>query len=209
MVPRFPSRPLCEQQQLEPIINGTYTPWRGIIFPRLDRERPISQHESALVLQAAGEDSIFEANVWGLLFYGAQIAELHDKVFGIHLYQFAGTVLMSLKHAGAMLAKLGYSGPLVIDVALSPVLEVPWLDPSAGFLSNRKGSVLDDEVRFSISTASEILDTKADRLTMDVLRYTLFAVSLPDLVLTHDLLEKLVRGGYLYNGWTRPTSLAV
>ena len=67
VVPRFPARPLCDQAQLAPLINEKTLFWRGITFPAAGSSI-ISQHESAIVLGAAGDDSMFEASVWGMLF---------------------------------------------------------------------------------------------------------------------------------------------
>ena len=64
VVPRFPSRPLCEQEKLKELISQNRLGWRQVGFPR-PGSSTVSQHESAIVLAAAGHDSLVEVNVWG------------------------------------------------------------------------------------------------------------------------------------------------
>jgi predicted HTH transcriptional regulator len=49
IVPRFPSRQLCQQENLKPMILKTYTAWRGVLFPN-PSSAILSQHESAIAL---------------------------------------------------------------------------------------------------------------------------------------------------------------
>jgi hypothetical protein len=114
VVPRFPARPICEQAKLKPLIMENRVNWRQVSFPRLGNG-VVSQYESAILLQAAADFSIFEANVWGMLFYGTEIDNNTRGTPGIiHSPHFVGCVLVFLKHAGIMLRLLGYSGPIVI-----------------------------------------------------------------------------------------------
>lgn len=66
--PRFPARPLCQQEKLRPLVRNTQFYWRQVMFPLLNKG-VISQHESEIVFEPTGVSSIFEANVWGMLFY--------------------------------------------------------------------------------------------------------------------------------------------
>jgi hypothetical protein len=75
IVPRFPAHPMCKQEDLKSLVLGSALTWRQVSFPNVEKGI-ISQHESALVLHAAHEDySIFEADIWGLVFYGTRIDE--------------------------------------------------------------------------------------------------------------------------------------
>jgi hypothetical protein len=209
IVPRFPARPVCDQSKLKPLVEGNTLTWRGYLFPRFDRNAIVSQHESALVFPAARKLSIFEVNIWGMLFYGTKIDGDHNGTFGIHLYEFVGHVLAFIKHAGDMLPKLGYSGPILVETALASVLGVPWLyAEQGGFPASRPGSELDDSVEFSISTTSEALRDRPDGVAMDVLRYVFFSVNWPGLVEGSNL-ENLVRFGYQYNSWPPPNNLRI
>ena len=109
IVPRFPARQLCEQDKLKTLVQNSWMDWRQVIFP--DPDKPIlSQHESAIVPDAAKSTSIFEVNIWGLLFYCVQLDRDHGGTVGIHLYEFVGFVLLFIKHAVKMVQRLGYSG---------------------------------------------------------------------------------------------------
>lgn len=166
----------------------------------------MTQHESAVVLRPGRDFSIFEANIWGMLFYGTQIDGDHNGTFGIHLYEFVGTLMVFLQHAGEMLPALGYTGPILVETALSRILGVQWLHAPQGWITTSPGSKLDDYVAFSLETTSEVLHETPDAVAMDVLRYVFFSVNWPDLVDTPQKLEELVRSGYKYNSWRQPAS---
>ena len=86
VVPRFPARPLCEQDKLAPLITEKTLFWHGITFPAAG-SATISQHESAIVLGAAGNDSMLEASVWGMMFYCSKIAdELTRPTFSASIF---------------------------------------------------------------------------------------------------------------------------
>jgi hypothetical protein len=200
VLPRFPARQPCRQEELRTYIQKTWMSWRGVLFPET-RNAVLSQHESAIVLDVATGTSIFEVNVWGLLFYAARIAGDRNGAFGVHLHEFVGHVLLFLEHSGRMLQMLGYTGPLLIETAIGPIRGVPWLyvlNRSFG-LSATPGSQLDDELAFSISTTSEELVEKRDAVAMEVLRYILFSVNSPNLVGAQQKLENLIQMGCEYN----------
>jgi len=86
--------------------------WRACVFPRSVNSF-VTQHESVIVLApAVRQPSIFEANVWGMLFYATAIEGNHYRSVGIHLGDFVGHILVFLRHAGNMMKAFGYSGPL-------------------------------------------------------------------------------------------------
>lgn len=208
VVPRFPARPLCDQGQLEPLIRANYCSWLGILFPD-PGSSVVSQHESAIVLGAAGPDSIFEVNVWGTLFYCAKIADADNprKIWGIHLYGFLGHILLFLRHSDQMLRALGYVGPLCVEVNLSSMLNAPWLHSGrfgGSAILSKPGSELDDEVQFQIFTTSESLCEDPTALAKDLFRYVFFSVNWPALIATPHDLDNLVGMGYLYNQWGQP-----
>jgi hypothetical protein len=208
VVPRFPTRPLSEQEKLTSLLRGANLPWRSVVFPRLKLD-VISQYESAIILEPTGNVSIFEANVWGMLFYGTQIDKNESGNPGIHLPQFVGHVLLFIRHATGILQALGYSGPLLVETSLSSILGVPWLYTVHGTPSSDPGSELDDDVSFLVTTTTEALLEKADAVAIDVLRTVFFSVNLPDLVDKPPKLEELILRGYDYNAWGRPGRLRI
>jgi hypothetical protein len=210
IVPRFPVWPLCEQGKLRPLIMEKHFQWRQVGFP-VRGHSVVSQHESAIVLGAAGQDSAFEANVWGMMFYCTKIAGADNQAqkFGIHLYRVVGTLLLFMRHAGTMLKALGYSGPIHIEMRLSAIRGVPWLHTfasGAAEVYEEGGSELDDEFEFSIPAVTDALFDKPDGLVMEMLRYIFFAVNWPDLIDTQAKIETLIRTGYQYNFWYAPES---
>jgi hypothetical protein len=183
--------------------------WRQTVFP--DPGKPVlSQHESAIMLNPTRETSVFEINVWGMLFYAAQIDVNESGTSGIHLYQFVGYVLAFIRHSAKMLEAMGYSGPIHITAGLGAIRGIPWLHaPNRSWLVPTGGSEFDDEVAFSIGATSEVLHEKPDRVAMDILRYVLFSVNSSDLIDTPQKVEDLVRMGYEYNCWPKPADLRV
>ncbi len=209
IVPRFPARPICEQGKLKSLIIGNRVQWRGVQFPRL-AENAVSQHESAIVLGSARGLSMFEANIWGMLFYGTQIDSNEHGNVGIHLYEFVGSVLVFILHAGQMFQALGYSGPILIETALTSIRGIQWLHAfHAHWLEAMPGSVLDDNVAFSITTTSEALRERPDGVAMGVLQYVFFSINWPDLVVVPQNPENLIRRGYEFNSWSQPANLRV
>ena len=201
VAPRFPARPLCEQERLKQFITGNYLHWRGILFP-ISGSGVVSQYESAIVQNAVGGGSMFEANIWGMLFYGTKIAEVHNQgeSLSIHLYGFVGHVLLFIRHADKMLRALGYSGPLVIEVSLTSIQRVPWLY-GAGPAFTHPGSPLDNDISFSITTDTGALAQRPGEIAIDVLRCILFSVNWSEL--TEGELEHLLADGRRYNGWSQ------
>lgn len=209
IVPRFPARPLREQEKLEQVIEENVLSWRGVGFPSL-RNSAISQHESAIILHPLVDFSILEASIWGMLFYGARIDTDENGTVGIHLYRFVGYVLVFIKHAGRVLSALGYSGPVHIEVRLTSILGVQWLHSLEGpWKSTKSGSELDDDVTFSITTTSEALLDKCDGIAMHLLRYVFFSVNWSSLMDPPEKLENLLRDGYYFNSWPRPSHLQI
>jgi hypothetical protein len=119
VIPRFPARQLCSPQRLKSSVQESSMRHRGHQFP--DLGTMLSQHESAIVLNplmGRPITSIFEVNVWGLLFYGSRVEGEHNGTAGIHLYEFVGRILLFVRHAGEMLQRLSYSGPISIETVI-------------------------------------------------------------------------------------------
>jgi hypothetical protein len=209
VVPRFPAQQVCEQGKLNALIVENVMPWRQVTFPNIANNGIISQHESAIVLNPIRGFSIFESNVWGMLFYCTQIDGNHNGNSGIHLYQLVGRVLLFVRHAGKMLTAMGYSGPILIETTLRYMLNVVWLYDLHGQVHSRQGSELDDDIAFSINTTSEELREKSDAIAMDILRYVFFSVNSSDLIDKPLDFEMLIRKGYMYNIWSDPAKLQI
>jgi Putative DNA-binding domain len=206
VVPRFPARPVCEQGTLKQLVTDRRLIWRGDTFPD-PSNNIVSQFESAIVLNPTRELSIFEVNLWGMLFYCTRIDGDHNGTLGIHLYQFVGTILLFTKHATDMLLAMGHSGPTLIKAKLSAIVGVRWLHAVRGFLEPRDGSPLDNDVEFSVSTTIEELGERPDGIVMDILKIIFFSVNWPDIVNRPQTLASLILKGYEYNGWAVPTEL--
>jgi hypothetical protein len=209
IIPRFPARQLCRHEVLKSFIQNTWTNWRTM-FP--DPGSPIlSQHESAIVLQAVRDFSksmsIFEANVWGLLFYGVQIETNENGTMAIHLYRVVGCVLLFIEHGRKMLKEFGYSGPVRIETKLASILNIKWLHGEGIGVVATVGSELDADVSFLLETTTDLLSDKPDGIVSEIVRYILFSVNKADLVDTQQHLEEVIRGGYRFNNWTQPTTL--
>ena len=210
LIPRFPARQLYEQHELKSLNEpqGNWIPWQHVLFPDLSI-RGISQHESLIVPNAAGELSFLETNIWGLHFYGVRA----DKEYGIgpaiSLLGVVGHILLFLRHAGIGIQRMGYSGPLHLEVSFGPLRGVSWIrqtrtNPAGAELA---GSEFDDELVFSLSPTSQDVIERLDGVAMDVLRTILFAVGASNLVESQQRLESLILDGYAFNLWDEPESL--
>jgi hypothetical protein len=201
IVPRFPSRILCNPEHLVTMIAKDEVFWRAGVFPR-SVSSFVTQHESVIVLApAVRQPSIFEANVWGMIFYATPIEGNHDKSVGIHLGDFVGHILVFLHHAGNMMKAFGYSGPLQIEIGLSDILGARWLYDAGGWLEPREGSTLDNSIYFSITASGDDLMARPDSIAQSILRVALFSMGWSKAVSTPSDVARLIRLGYLFNGW--------
>jgi len=208
VLPRFPSKPVCEIENLAALITGNRLGWRQTGFP-VSASSVISQQESSIVLGASGPTSMFEMNTWGTLYYGTPVANNDNiqVIYGIHLFGFVGYLLLFIRHAATVLRVLGYTGPIYIEVVLGSIRSIPWLRSSSPEGSAMRGSELDNDVTFSIDTTSEAIFLEPDKIATDILRYVLYSVNLPGLVDSLEKLKQLIRGGYEYNFWRIPPRL--
>ena len=208
IIPRFPARQLCEQDKLRSFTEpseANWVSWRQVIFPD-PGAHSMSQHESQIILNAARGLSFFEVNVWGLLFYGVRVDENDSGEHGIHLFRFIGYILLFVRHAGRLLRRMGYSGPLHIESSLGPIWGIKWLlpDVSGAWLNPLPGSELDNAVAFSLSRTSEELAERPDNVAMEILKVILYAVNLYGLTDSRQEVERLLRAGYHFNFWGDP-----
>jgi hypothetical protein len=211
VVPRFPSRPLCQEQALQSLVSRSAVARRSGAFPEFG-DGYLSQHESVALLRPmldlAPENALFEANIWGMLFYAMQIVKNESGTAGVHLYRVVGSLLLFVRHAARMLELMGYTGPILVETNLAAIQRVPWLHGPGGVLVTHAGSVLDDSVRFSLPTTVESLSSNLDDFVKGILRRVLFAVNWPDQVHTTEKLEELLHKGYQFNGLDLDTEVA-
>ena len=142
-----------------------------------------------------------------MLFYAVQITEDNQGDSVVQAHRFAGFVLLFLEHAGKMLHALGYSGPIIVNAALTAIRGKKWLPPMWTRQLVTFGSELDDDVEFSIHTTSEALREKPDDIAMYVLHNVLYSVNCPTLVDSPQKLKQLVEMGCSLNGWPPRGSL--
>ena len=204
VVPRFPAAPLCEHVRLLTAIREASVEWRQVGFPRNSYDA-ITQHESAILLQPCGARSFFEANIWGMLFYTAPIGERVPQYAGVHTNRFIGHVLVFVRHAGLMLQRLGYTGPLHIELALHDIRDLPWISFPSGFAETGPKSELDNTVTFAVASTTDDLQQRSDGLASDLLRSVFFAINWPNIADSPEKLGAIIMTGYEYNFWSART----
>jgi hypothetical protein len=208
MAPRFPSKTLVVQENLQKIVQQQYMNWRGGIFPDFTRNQFTSQHESVIVLDTpALRTGYFELNTWGLVYYGLKLDTKHFEAESIHTFELAGAILLFLSHAAEMYKHLGYSGPLVLDVNLGSFLDVPLVHAMDGFGAIGSTSPLDNDLELTMEITTQLLFEKLDGIVMDLFRRIYFALNWPRLVQTPQDLEKILKRAYEFNDWKIPTVL--
>lgn len=207
VTPCFPCRPVCEHGVLKSLIVKNVMQYWQMGFPLVSTDNIISQYESAIVLAPMRGLSLFEANVWGMFFYCTQIGEEYEGTMGINRARFVGSVLLFVRHAGMMLKTVGYFGSILVKIELRSVLGVSWFYDAGGWMEPTKGSELDDEISFPITTTSEALIEKPDSISMDILRFALYSINAPALVENPNTFSAVIRRGYNYNLWPPPNDL--
>jgi hypothetical protein len=209
VVPRFPSRQLCEQSSLKQHLLNTAVDWRQTVFPDMSRRQTVWQHESAIVIDPLVRTSFLEVNIWGMLFYGTGIELSYNQLQGVHPLDLVGYVLVFIRHAGMLLQTMGLSGPILIETTFASLLDAPWflvMQGGAAMLSDPKPQ-FDDEVIFRVATTSDALIEKPDGIAMEILQQLFFGANRPGYVDTAQNLESLIRSGYHFNFWPKPTTM--
>ncbi len=218
--PRFPARPLCEQGTLVKAMQDTRISWRQTSFPYASSQC-LSQHESVIIItpeDARNRMGMLEANIWGLLFYGAELeveigprqtGGLHTvSITGIHLYRVIGYLLVFAEHAKRMMLQFGYEGPLMVYVALDGILGIPWLYSQDGMgLYRGPSSELDEGFSFSLPATTDSLSKARDGLVRSLLQPILFGMNWADYASDAAQMDQLLRNGYHYNFWGNGSSL--
>lgn len=206
VVQRLPAEPVANQSSILSILQQVHIPWRQVGFPRTSQGF-VSQHESGLVLRPGSNFSILEANVWGMAFYASEIERVEDSYSGIHLYSFLGNLLVFLRHAREIAARLGLVGPLRLEMRLEGVRGVPWIYAEHNTPIQGPASLLDNHASFSLSISVDDLQRRTDGVAIQLLEQVFFAMNWSELVGNRDRLRHLVRNGYEYNYWDASAQL--
>jgi len=208
IVPRFPSRQMCEQEELSRFVRRVhYHTYRGVGFPRMEMG-VMTQHESAIIRQPLTDLSLLETNIWGMAFY---VTELDEKEYtkhlsGIHAYSFVGHLLLFLRHATDLFRLTGLTGPILVEASLQAIRDCKWVyskEIAEGFPSQGATKVisgLDDCFGLSVSTTVENLREKPDEVAIELIRSIFFSLNWSDLVDSQTKLETLIQQGHGYNG---------
>jgi hypothetical protein len=208
IVPRFPARQVCKQEELTKTVKRLHYPtYRSIGFPRFAMG-VMTQHESAIIREPIGDLSFFEANVWGMVFYAMRLVEKEytEHATGVHLYAFVGHLLLFLKHASDVFRAIGLVGPIFVDASLRGIRDGQWVFAKsiamgiAPIAANKPISVLDESFGLSVATTVEDLREKPDEVVAELLRSIFFSLNWSDLVDTPTKLETLINQGEEYNG---------
>jgi hypothetical protein len=211
LVPRFPAKQVCKQEQIaEHLASVRYPTYRGNGFPRYE-EGLMTQYESAIIRQPLNNVSLLETNVWGMVFYAARLDETDhpsnskNALTGIHLYEFVGYLLMFLKHAADLFRRTGLIGPILVDASLRSIRDrrwvfahqfVPGMTPIG---TTRPPSGIDDEFALSVPTTVEHLSANLNSVAMEILRSVFFSLDWSGLVDTQEKLETLIQQGHYFN----------
>jgi len=199
-LPRSPARPVCSHSELMTLIKQATVDWRQVGFPRSTYDA-ISQHESAIIPQPCGQGSFFEANTWGLAYYTAPIGERRAEYTGIHANEFIGLLLVFMHHASLLVQRVGYTGPLHVELLMDGIRNVPWISFPHGFAETGPSSELDNTVTFNVDTTSDEIQSECDGLAGELLQLVFFAINWPRVADNSEKLANLVKAGYQYNNW--------
>lgn len=206
--PLLPGRQLASQKELENKVVSVRCRWRDVGYPSVSRK--VTQKESVLLLNPSGEFSLFEATIFGQLFYAFDIVDSDTTLRGaplpqcIHLYQLLGHILVVCQHAGELLTRLGYRGDVILRTRLLGIRNVPIVRPTDYGRITSAYSPLDDECELELSMDAERLISNRDDEARNLIRMLLFAVNWSNLAGDEGALDQLIVDGYRYNFWEPP-----
>jgi len=202
LVPRYPAAPLADETKLLDIIGEKRVSWRQVGFPSMVTH-PLSQHESALILNPVFLFSFFQADIWGHLYYAAEVERVDPETGGensIHTYSMLGYLLVFLEHARVIYEVLGYNGTLNIHFCLEHVLDRHfWRAPQDG--ASIPASCLDDTIEFFADSTGERLHTDRNGVARDLIRRLFFAANVPWVAKSEQAAQQMISYGYTYNMW--------
>ncbi len=212
LVPRFPARRICKQEEVAKLLESVrYPTYRGVGFPRYEKPM-MTQYESAIIRQPLNMVSLLEANVWGMVFYATRLDEMDhpghrgSALTGIHLYEFVGHLLLFLRHANDLFRRTGLIGSILIEASLRSIRERKWvyareLIPGMSPMgTTRPPSGLDDEFALSVPTTVEFLREKSDEVAMEIVRSIFFSLDWGDVVDSQEKLKTLIQQGRQFDG---------
>lgn len=195
--PAYPSRNLIAQDRLFNVVHAARIQWRSMGFPIISQG--VSQHESALLLEAAGEFSVLEATTWGSLFVAASVQGQYEGTSYVNLHRLVGVLLASIGYAGRLCSSSGFDGLLWLRPCLHRIAGLP-LNPGAA-RSVGGGSPIDNTVEFDLLVSSDRLKSERDAVAVDILRTLCFALNWHALTSADPKLDSLLDIGYEHNMW--------
>src|SRR5271156_1663204 len=130
----------------------------------------ISQHESAIALSPCGHRSLSEANIWGMLSYATGLLDNRIDNRCIHAPKFIGYILVFLEHARLMLRALGLATSIHVEAHMDGVQGVTWMHFPDGHPEFGPSSELDNTIKLTFNTTTDVLIESRDELAVDILR---------------------------------------
>jgi hypothetical protein len=207
LTPRFPSRQLCQQAELQQHLNQAGFRWRGVQFLGTGSQA-ITAYESVIMRDRlnVGSTSMFSVDVWGACFYATQIAVEATNVAGvnvtgIHRASVNGLVMACLLHAARTLKQLGYFGSLLVGVTLKSVRGLHWLYGTGSAVFDKLGSELDQNISFELPEMSEAFYADPYGSGARILETIYFSCNWGDLVDSPAKLQAIVCEGFQYCSW--------
>lgn len=202
VVPRFPVTSLKEELELLKIARTIEVEWRRARFPAWSD--PVTQHESAILLQPFSYFSMLELSTWGQVFFALEV-EREDQARagrrGVYLVSLLGHLLCCLEHARVVHSALGYDGTLRVRLKMEHARGRPFLMENAPLRASR----LDDTIEFALDAMSDRLRDDRDGIATDVIRRLFFAAGWADLAASEGAARRTLLKGYEYNIWPPPS----
>jgi Putative DNA-binding domain len=211
LVPRFPARQICKQEEIAKLLQKVrYPTYRDVGFPRYEKPM-MTQYESAIIRQPLDMASLLEANVWGMVFYATRLDEVDypghrgNPLTGIHLYEFVGHLILFLRHANDLFRLTGLMGSILIEASLRSIRDRRWVyarEVARGMSpmgTTRPSSGLDDEFTLSVPTTVELLREQSDEVAMEIVRSIFFSLDWGELVDGQAKVEALLEQGHYFN----------
>ena len=110
-------------------------------------------------------------------------------------------LLAFLYHGRSYLRRVAYSGPILFQLEMEGIRDVPWVAFPTGVAETGPKSELDDRLTFSVETTNDKLDASCDHVASDSLRVIFFATNWSDVADNEEKRATLLQMGYEYNFW--------
>lgn len=209
VIPRFPHAPVTDLSGVKETMKSVNVRLRRDFFP-YNAYKAITQSESIIAIDPQYDGSLLEFNLWGQFHYAEQIefTVSGTETKGIHTNGFLGHTLVVLKWISLVAAKFEMTGPLLVNLKLSNILNLPWLYFRYNTAGEGPTSPLDNEISIDLELDADIVKSRPAVVFDTLMEQVFFSYNWSTASDTIPRRCDLYKSALEYNSWPTPQNIA-